>query len=235
MGTAAHAVNRHVRSWRSVEERVVPWEGAWVAFAPEAGARVRRGASRRVQRALRLLGFRSLTASLAVRPDNLAGGAAAIRDHLEALAPEAPGLVFRLDALAPERQAAAERLWDARALARSYVETADSLAASAARLPTLPREAAMAESFRIGGEAVRRIVLDPLLPAPIVDVKQRRNLVRAMRRYDELGRRCWRGWTGKAVELAQSPGDGSGLADTRAARGRTSGPGTSFQTGAEST
>ncbi len=63
----------------------------------------------------------------------------------------------------------------------------------------------MSESFLLGGEALRQIVLDPLLPAPIVDVDARRALVDAMRRYDRIGRRYWKAWAGEAVELEQSP------------------------------
>ena len=70
----------------------------------------------------------------------------------------------------------------------------------------------MAEAFRLGGEAVRQIVLDPLLPAPIVDTGKRHALVESMRRYDVLGRHYWKGWAGEVVELEQTPGDGSGLA-----------------------
>jgi hypothetical protein len=69
----------------------------------------------------------------------------------------------------------------------------------------LSREAAMSESFRLGGAALRQIVLDPLLPAPIVDVEARRQLVSAMRHYDRVGRRYWKDWAGEVVELEQSP------------------------------
>ena len=70
----------------------------------------------------------------------------------------------------------------------------------------------MEESFRLGGDVVRRIVLDPLLPAPIVDTEKRSALIETMRRYDVLGRRCWEHWAGETTELEQTPGDGSGLA-----------------------
>jgi phenylacetic acid degradation operon negative regulatory protein len=97
-------------------------------------------------------------------------------------------------------------------LERGYEDGIASLEASAARLPALSPDAAMAESFRVGGEAVRRIVLDPLLPAPIVDTRKRSALVETMQRYDLLGRRCWERWAGDTIELEQTPGDGSGLA-----------------------
>jgi phenylacetic acid degradation operon negative regulatory protein len=50
----------------------------------------------------------------------------------------------------------------------------------------------MVECFTLGGQAIRLLAFDPLLPAPIVDEGQRRSLVEAMRRYDRAGRRTWR-------------------------------------------
>ena len=49
----------------------------------------------------------------------------------------------------------------------------------------------MTESFRLGGQAIRQIVLDPLLPEPIVPAAERAALVAALRRYDRMGRSCW--------------------------------------------
>jgi phenylacetic acid degradation operon negative regulatory protein len=52
--------------------------------------------------------------------------------------------------------------------------------------------AAMVESFLLGGRVIRQLVLDPLLPEPIVEAAERRALVGAMRRYDKVGHACWR-------------------------------------------
>ena len=54
----------------------------------------------------------------------------------------------------------------------------------------------MAESFRLGGEGLRQLALDPLLPEPIVPAAARRALLESMKRYDALGRRAWAGWLG---------------------------------------
>ena len=35
LGAAAHAVNRQVRSWRSIEDAVGPWDGSWIAVDHE--------------------------------------------------------------------------------------------------------------------------------------------------------------------------------------------------------
>jgi hypothetical protein len=57
----------------------------------------------------------------------------------------------------------------------------------------------MAESFRLGGAAIGQIVLDPLLPEPLIDAGELAALVAAMRRYDRLGRRVWAGWISSAA------------------------------------
>src|SRR5262249_46512570 len=77
------------------------------------------------------------------------------------------------------------------ALRAGYRKMRDLLAESEKRIPTLAIEAAMTESFRLGGQAIRQIVLDPLLPEPIVPAAERAALVAALRRYDRLGRSCW--------------------------------------------
>ncbi|MEN8183506.1 MAG: PaaX family transcriptional regulator [Myxococcota bacterium] len=212
LGAAAHAVNQQVRSWRTVEDAVCPWDGSWVAVEPGELLRGDRAAVRRREGALRLLGFRAWAGRLALRPNNLLGGVEAARERLDALGVGPRALVFRLSELDAVAEGAARALWHARALEAGYEAMRARLETSAARLPTLSRKARMAESFRLGGEAVRQIVLDPLLPAPIVAAEKRGALVEAMRRYDRLGRRMWRGWAGDSIELEQSPGDTSGLA-----------------------
>jgi phenylacetic acid degradation operon negative regulatory protein len=46
----------------------------------------------------------------------------------------------------------------------------------------------------VGGAAIGQIVLDPLLPEPLLDASELDALVVAARRYDRLGRRVWKGW-----------------------------------------
>jgi phenylacetic acid degradation operon negative regulatory protein len=100
-------------------------------------------------------------------------------------------LVARLDGLDPATTARAAALWDVDGLRASYKETHQRLAASAKRLPRLAPARAMVESFVLGGSAIRQIVLDPLLPEPLVPAAERAALVAAMREYDRVGRDCW--------------------------------------------
>ncbi len=212
LSPAAEPVNREVRSWRSIEQGVSEWGGAWVGVETSGLPRGDRKAVRTRERALRLLGFEALAPTLRVRPDNLVGGATALRQRLAALGVAPAPIVFELSCLDPDTDARARSLWDTAALETGYAEIRVQLEASARRLPSLPEAEAMAESFRLGGEAVRQIVLDPLLPEPIVDTRSRRALVDEMRRYDRIGRNCWKTWAGESVELERSPADVGGLA-----------------------
>jgi len=196
LGPAARAVSQEVRSWRSLEDKLSPWRGGWVAVHT---AQLGRGSARERRRraqALRIGGFRAFAPGLELRPDNLVGGVAGVRDRLASLGIGRPALVFGIDELDPQGAADARSLWDVTALVESYRAMIARLEHSEKRLVELPREAAMAESFRLGGEALRQLALDPLLPEPIVPASERRALVETMRRYDRLGRRAWAGWLG---------------------------------------
>ena len=202
LGRSARAVNDEIRAWPRIEDRLRPWGGEWVAVRPArlpaASARVRRDR----ERARRLLGFRALDTDLELRPDNLAGGAAAVRARLAALGVEAPGLVFRIGGLDSAADASARDRFDPEGVRAGYRSLQATLEASAARLEQLPRAEAMAESFRIGGAAIRRIVLDPLLPEAIVPGEERRRLIACMREYDRRGRAIWSGWLGETSSEA---------------------------------
>jgi len=189
---AAQPVQRHVVSWTSLEERVVPWRGGWVGVHTVDLARSDRPRWRRRQRALDFLGFRELARDLWVRPDNLRGGVDDVRAALYELGLEAEACVFAITNLDDATETRARGLWDAAALRRRYRDLDAALARSAARLGAMPALAAMAESFRIGGDVIRQLAIDPLLPEPLVPASERAGLVDSMRRYDRLGRACWR-------------------------------------------
>ena len=162
-------------------------------------------------RALRLLGFRTLSPGLEIRPDNLVDGVAIARERLAGLglgwevAAEPRAIVFGMTSLDGDATSIARKLWDTERLLSDYLELTARLERSAARLATLPCAVAMRESFELGGEAIRQLVVDPLLPDAIAPANERRALLEAMRRYDLLGRRCWANWLGGESEPEQLP------------------------------
>lgn len=189
LGPRSSAVSEQVGGWRHLERLHVAWKGRWVAV--HAASRGRGPARRRRERALALLGFRELEPGLCLRPDNLRLGVAGVRERLGVLAEGPVGVVCALDELGADDERRALALWDASSLQAGYRAGLAALARSVERLAQLPPEAAMVESFRVGGGEIRRLARDPLLPAPIVDPAPRAELVRALRRYDAAGRASW--------------------------------------------
>jgi phenylacetic acid degradation operon negative regulatory protein len=196
LGSGAAPVAERVRSWRSPASATRRWGGSWIGVQATAGPR--RGRARRErERALRLLGFEALAPGLHVRPDNLRTSLSELRDQLSALGLEPGALVFALRDLDAASDARARTLWDVAALRAGYRRSLAEIAASEARLPALSEGESMAESFRVGGSALRQLVLDPLLPEEILPGGEREALVEAMRRYDRAGRACWAAFLGR--------------------------------------
>lgn len=196
LGPQAEGLAGDISTWRDVEQRVRDWDGGWIVVHVGALPRSDRSAVRARERALGLLGLRELDAGLFVRPDNLRGGVRAVRERLARLGLGAEAAVFVAHDFDDERGRRAARLWDTRALDRGYRETGALLEAWLARWsagePSLPIEAAARESFLLGNDAIRQLVFDPLLPAPLVDVDERRAFVDAVRRFDSIGHSIWR-------------------------------------------
>jgi len=191
LAARAAAVGKQVIAWRTVEDRVHGWDGGWIGVHTAGVQRSERRAHRHSTRALRFLGFEPLAAGLHLRPDNLVGGVAAVRQHLLDLGLDRKALVFRMHDLDSAAERRARQLWNTAALRDGYRRSLIAVQRSTARLATLPPHAALVESFELGGRVIRQIVLDPLLPEPLVPTDERKALVTAMCSYDRVGRACW--------------------------------------------
>ena len=192
LAAPAQPISRRVGGWASADQRSVSWDGGWIGALTQGRAVGDRAARRSDSRALAFLGFARLAPGLWIRPDNLRGGVEAARDALAELGLDPHVSVLRLSELDANTEERARRLWDADALVAAQRQAREALERSAARLARLSREAAMAETFLVGGRAIRQIALDPCLPEAIAPEKERRALVAAMREYDRAGRACWR-------------------------------------------
>ncbi len=222
LGPAAAAVDRQVRRWRRLEERTRRWNGAWIAVHG-APVRPRAAEARAAARALRWQGFRELVPGLSVRPDNLRGGVDGTRRALRELGLPPAALVMRLAELDPEREREARGLWDVEALLRSYRRSLRLLERSEERLARADVATGMVESFELGGQVIRQLVEDPLLPEELIPVEPRRRLVHAMRRYDRCGRRLWSGFMeGHGAPAVRAPVHTEGGAALPAALGAPS-------------
>jgi phenylacetic acid degradation operon negative regulatory protein len=61
-----------------------------------------------------------------------------------------------------------------------------------ARASDLDPEVAARECFLLGGQAIRHVIFDPLLPDPLVNAKDRQAFVQTVREFDQLGHSIWR-------------------------------------------
>jgi phenylacetic acid degradation operon negative regulatory protein len=206
-GAAAAPVQSVVAGWRDLDRRTRSWNGRWIAVHADT-ARRRRAKIDPAARALRLFGFEALAPRLCVRPSNLREGVEGVRAGLRALGLPESALICELAELDPAADTRARALWDGDALVRNYRAARREIDRSSARLADLPEREAMVESFRLGGRVLQQLVLDPLLPAPLVDEGERRALVESMRAYDQLGRDAWAGFLGRfAVPHRTAPAD----------------------------
>lgn len=217
LAAGAQAVQRQVRSWRRLDELTRTWSGAWLAVHTGPLGRSDRPALRRRERALAFLGFHELDPGLAVRPDNLAESSDGLRERLFGLGLETGALVCTLGSLDAERERRARALWRADALRDGYRAMSFRLRRSEKDLAILQRERAMTESFLLGGEAIRLLVFDPLLPDELVPGGERRELLERMRSYDRLGREAWAG--ALEVDDERAPADVRGAVGAFTARG----------------
>lgn len=181
-----------IASWRDAEKRVRPnWNGDWIAVPVGGLGRSDRSALRSRDRALALLGLRELEDSLYIRPDNLVGGVTAVRERLHKRGLDRHAPVFVARQFDEAREKKARELWNGGALTRQYRETRLKLERWLEKADNLETEAAARESYLLGREAIRALVFDPLLPAPLVDVDERRRYVEAVVHFDRAGHLIW--------------------------------------------
>lgn len=202
LGPAARPLAREVGRWRQLPAQARPWDGGWIAVHVGAAGRSDRAALRVRERAFGLLGLAAFERGLHLRPANLEGGAAGLRARLQALLPAGTegGTVFELHGLAPADDRRARGLWDGAALDAAYRAGTASLSAWLDGAAVLPPDRAAREAFALGHDAIRRIVYDPWLPAPLVDEVARRRFVATVLRHDEAGKQVWRRFLAAARE-----------------------------------
>jgi len=187
-----------VSTWRAAEQRVRAWKGGWVAVHVGNLARSDRVALRARSRAVALAGLCELERGLFVRPDNLAGGVAGVRERLHKLGLQSDAAVFLVSQLDEERERRARALWDGKKITKSYRQTRQRIEKWRQRSDQLETDVAARESFLLGNEAIRQLVFDPLLPEPLVDSAERRAFVDAVIELDRVGHEIWRRQLGQA-------------------------------------
>lgn len=193
LGEAARPVADEVSRWPQGESRTVEWTGRWVAIHVGAIGRSDRVALRARERALELLGFAEFERGLHMRPDNLVGGCASLRERFYALLPAGveKGTVFAVDELSPNDVAHARTLWDCEGIDAGYREATAQLMSWLDGSEKLPLDRAAREVYEIVNDSIRHLVFDPLLPKPLVNTDARARFRATVVRLDAIGRKIW--------------------------------------------
>jgi len=207
LSAQARPLADEVGRWRSLEDQIVEWRGDWLAVHVGATGRSDRPALRARERAFGILGLAEFERGLHLRPDNLAGGVASLRERLAHLVPQGTelGTVFVLGGLAAADAQRAAALWDAAALDAHYRDGTARLSAWLENARALPLERAARESFELGHAAIRSLVFDPLLPAPLVDAAARSRFIKTVARFDDAGKAVWQRFLKRVRAAAPQP------------------------------
>jgi phenylacetic acid degradation operon negative regulatory protein len=191
LAPAAVIVREHIEEWRRGEARMRAWRGEWLTVALPNGAT--RATRRGSLSALTRLGLREGLPGLWVRPDNLRQAFESTAERLRGLGLEENAELFRArDWGARTAARFAADLWPIRSLEQGYTRALRDLERSMEQLEGMPRETSLVQTYLLGGEAIRVLATDPLLPEEIMPGATRATLSEAMLRYDPMGHALWR-------------------------------------------
>jgi phenylacetic acid degradation operon negative regulatory protein len=188
---AATAIQQEVQHWQKIEQRLRRWRGDWCGVLTENLAAEGSTRFRSQTRALALRGLQRWRPGLWVRPNNLRGGLQRLGEELLVLGLDAMKgqcLITRGDS---ECEAGLRALWNSDELEKKYRQRLKQLLAAGKRLenPRFPQ--VLIETMELGSDTIRALLKDPLLPDEMASGDSRRQLIRLLQQYDQLGRRQW--------------------------------------------
>lgn len=191
LGPSGGELHSTVRNWATVEANLTTWDGGWIAVYLGHLRRTKADVRQR-ERALRLLGFAPADANLWIRPANLKSSLSEVRERLLGLGLNTTAMVIALEDVLPKNAIRVDQLWDIANLEQRYRTRITELSDSQHDAVTLTLEDRARATLLLGRAVTRDILIDPLLPKEMLDTDLRSRMIKAMHRYDRLGKACWR-------------------------------------------
>jgi phenylacetic acid degradation operon negative regulatory protein len=183
----SRVLNRHILATQTMRPHA--WKGAWISVIAWAPGVERRGRDR-FREALRVLKLANLQPGVWVRPDNLDLSLEEVLGEY-GFKDEVIWTRGRLHNGRPNA-ALARSLYALARLSKAITRACRDLEASLARLETLSDERALAETFTVGGRAIKAMFEDPLLPPELLPPGWLgEELRKSFARYDRIGRAYW--------------------------------------------
>ena len=180
--------------WRTRSAMRTEWKEVWVGVLDGDVLRSDKTTWRRHMLAASLHGFMRLRPGLLVRPDNLKGGVAGVRQRLQPLKLAPSAVVCQIAHLSSHDHAQACRLWNVRELDAQDQVLLDKLKRSLLRIEAIEPRLAVRESLLLGRMAIAQLMRDPLLPEQLRPSGTRSRLVSLTAQYQEVARKMWLVW-----------------------------------------
>lgn len=188
----AHALADDVASWRTRQQRIRPWDGNYICIQAGTLSRNESKARKARDRALMMLGFRALNASLFIRPNNIEKSIEEVRTRAFTLGVEKDALIFQAGDFDKATLSQIKGLWSTEDLQATYSSQSRKIETWLSRKDQLETEVAAREAFLIGGSAIKHVVYDPFLPEEWVDVRARNHFIDLVNKVDKAGQAIWR-------------------------------------------
>jgi len=191
LGPAGKQFAREINQWRHAESLLSDWDGSWIAVQTSSLAKSDKKQQRHNARALKLLGMEKLIDDMYIRPNNLKTPLNETRQKLHNVGLAEKALVFAARDFDELNNVKANRLWQSKNLESLYRSGIDELERCLDSLSTLSLEDALITSYEVGDRAIHRVVFDPLLPSPLVDVALRQRYSELVKHFDDVGTQIW--------------------------------------------
>lgn len=190
MTTAYDPVRNWIDGWSKGEDRITEWNGRWFCIHPPL--KIRKTDWQQFGDAAQRLGFRVVEDRMWVRPDNLVLPRESISELVEAMS-GVSDLVYSsaIEVHANDIELKLELLWNRSALEQEYRRGINRLKKCMRRQKNPKSLEALRESILVGGEAIRLLALDPLLPDTMINKNLRIELDTTTKNYNALYREAW--------------------------------------------
>jgi phenylacetic acid degradation operon negative regulatory protein len=188
---AGAAIREEIQRWRHLEDQLCSWQGDWCVLITESLATESSTRFRAQTRALRLRGMQRWRPGLWVRPRNLQGGLERLVEDIAALGMDSIAGSFVLEQADQYCEKELHSLWDTKAMRDNYSHSIALVERALARLDQPNQSSVLVETLELGGDMIRTLLTDPLLPDSMLGCDARKKLIALVKQYDAAGRDRW--------------------------------------------
>jgi phenylacetic acid degradation operon negative regulatory protein len=191
LGKQVEPVGQWLQQWQRGERRVKKWRGDWLLL--HSTNELKSKEQNELFKMASYFGFRELMPGICIRPNNLS-------QTLDELAKKISGFshvdAFMItqsdDFVSPAvKTFNLNSLWNREQLEQQYQEIIETLKKGIQQASSLSVEKSFRDSYFVGAEVHHRFALDPLLPAEMINVDLRKQVVELFTAYDACYRPAW--------------------------------------------